>query len=997
MLKGIVNSVPKDIIRIPMFDNGVEHEGWEVRDQQGRIIWGADKTLTGTDSISFKGYGLPLKEYSIDGNMVQAAEKEYSITDIPPIDFMSDGNGLSAYSIYGNMVQASSQQYSLTGTSPLSFKSDANTLAAWSIYGNGRQTGTPTPDNPIMPDFVGERTGNLFDVSDVILGYHVATNGMIELKENRMCTAHNIDLTGISEVTLSFQTSLTQGARAIFALYNAGTLVVRHVNVLSGNSIDVSAGDSCLIAFYSNDSNIEVNTQNVTNIMLNSGATALPYEPFGYKIPITSAGQTVPVYLGQTVTTRRIKKLVLTGSEEWTIPLVNDYGIANFLCSTVVSDRLGRTGNVLCSHFVYNTDTNANVTTENIRITNANNLTIRRFSADFPTVDSIKSWLSTQYQNGTPICVWYVLATPTTGIVNEPLCKIGDYVDELHSADVAVTIPTVSGDNTLSIDTTLQPSSVSITTSSGVWPENPITPEETGDLVESGDYAGKYAIPVTNAGTTTNIYALEPLRKIGDYSDFIDENGVCTRSIKKLVLDGTEASWASGTTYYTISISLNLGKSLEKAICSHAPYETGVAVNSDGTVLYFRKSDFSDYSDLTAFKAFLAQQYANGNPVTVWYVLATPTTEQITSPTLSTTNGNNTLSIGTTLQPSNVSLTTSSSVYPLNPIIPEMCGVRTRNILQNVLSSTEVNGVIFTVNADKSITVNGRLTTEGNAYVTVGTVAFESGEMYTIDGVYGYTASTLQLFTQSSSSFAIGNRLQSYNGYVTRTAAASETCGIRLYVYANTTYDNVTVYPQIVKGNAASLYEPYGYKIPITPAGQTQNVYLGQTQTVRRIRKYEFTGNESWSLHTDTGTFYTFAISNFLKASGITCICSHYPSQENVDGAGRVFLEHVCFRTSTYNQFYLRDTDFDSTDALKAYLAAQYAAGTPVTVWYVLAEPATGIVNEPLCKIGDYADELHSEDAAVTIPTIEGQNTLTVDTTLPPSEMTVKGHIKPIQ
>lgn len=75
--------------------------------------------------------------------------------------------------------------------------------------------------------------------------------------------------------------------------------------------------------------------------------------------------------------------------------------------------------------------------------------------------------------------------------------------------------------------------------------------------------------------------------------------------------------------------------------------------------------------------------------------------------------------------------------------------------------------------------------------------------------------------------------------------------------------------------------------------------------------------------------------------------------------------------------------------SLKAWLADQYAAGTPVTIWYALSTPETGIINEPLAKIGDYADELHSADAGVSIPTTKGQNTLTVDTELQPSSMTI--------
>lgn len=78
---------------------------------------------------------------------------------------------------------------------------------------------------------------------------------------------------------------------------------------------------------------------------------------------------------------------------------------------------------------------------------------------------------------------------------------------------------------------------------------------------------------------------------------------------------------------------------------------------------------------------------------------------------------------------------------------------------------------------------------------------------------------------------------------------------------------------------------------------------------------------------------------------------------------------------------------------LKEYLAAQYAAGTPVVVWYALAGPETAIVNEPLAKIGDYADELHSEDTTITIQTVSGRNTLTIDTTLQPSSVSITGHI----
>ena len=56
-----------------------------------------------------------------------------------------------------------------------------------------------------------------------------------------------------------------------------------------------------------------------------------------------------------------------------------------------------------------------------------------------------------------------------------------------------------------------------------------------------------------------------------------------------------------------------------------------------------------------------------------------------------------------------------------------------------------------------------------------------------------------------------------------------------------------------------------------------------------------------------------------------------------------------------------------------------------MTVWYVLATAETATVNEPLMKLGDYSDSISN---AVSIPTTEGANSITVDTTVQPSEFT---------
>lgn len=52
--------------------------------------------------------------------------------------------------------------------------------------------------------------------------------------------------------------------------------------------------------------------------------------------------------------------------------------------------------------------------------------------------------------------------TYQTIVVNEPLMRIGDYVDSLSRTQTGIDIPTVVGQNTLDVLTTVKPSSMSI-------------------------------------------------------------------------------------------------------------------------------------------------------------------------------------------------------------------------------------------------------------------------------------------------------------------------------------------------------------------------------------------------------------------------------------------------------------------------------------------------------------------------------------------------------
>lgn len=202
---------------------------------------------------------------------------------------------------------------------------------------------------------------------------------------------------------------------------------------------------------------------------------------------------------------------------------------------------------------------------------------------------------------------------------------------------------------------------------------------------------------------------------------------------------------------------------------------------------------------------------------------------------------------------------------------------------------------------------------------------------------------------------------------------------------SDTTY--TILRPMLNLGLEALPYEPYGYKIPISSANATTNIYLGEVQTTRKIKKLVLTGEETdWLKASSTypGCFYK---STSLSAVQTQMYCTHLPYIA-VSG-----FEPGAITISESKQINLWFEQFDNNTTVadfKTYLQQQYANGTPITIWYVLAEPETAVVNEPLRKIGDYADTVSYEQAGVQIPANKGNTVIDVETTLKPSEMYIK-------
>lgn len=337
----------------------------------------------------------------------------------------------------------------LTGIPPLSFTADGTPLLDYLISGNLSQTGTPTPQNPIQPQECGEMTGNLFDEN--YPNIKVAT------------PVYRSIYVGDGTFTLSTTTAQHVSIANLFLLAGnvGGGASTQDNGVWNGNPRTVTAVDGYVTIGYRYYENDETSDPRSNDVMLNTGSQPLPYEPFGIKIPISSANTTTPIYLGEVETTRKIKKLVLTGDEEWTkgnYPKPNSYQF--YISKEVYFPDAKSTisnGESFCTHFI--SQNTAGGLAWGVKFN------IYMPISDLPenaTADDFKAYLAAQYAAGTPVAVWYVLETPTTGIVNEPLRKIGDYADTVSYEQAGVQIPTNRGNTVIDVETTLKPSQMYI-------------------------------------------------------------------------------------------------------------------------------------------------------------------------------------------------------------------------------------------------------------------------------------------------------------------------------------------------------------------------------------------------------------------------------------------------------------------------------------------------------------------------------------------------------
>ena len=201
---------------------------------------------------------------------------------------------------------------------------------------------------------------------------------------------------------------------------------------------------------------------------------------------------------------------------------------------------------------------------------------------------------------------------------------------------------------------------------------SPVAIQSVGDYDET---TGKYKIPVkvTNGAgesTTTNIYLDEPLRKVGEYADYIDyENSKVIRYIyneyitsvyNKSSVAGTYSmflSEISKTPLLTGASSSPTGYAISNKFSRFEGRYHGLINNANSIQSYITSGGLNRVAytfDDSAINTVEQAQEKIGNGFEVCYVLAEPIEQLLELPKIPTHKGTNIIEIGTEIQPSEV-------------------------------------------------------------------------------------------------------------------------------------------------------------------------------------------------------------------------------------------------------------------------------------------------------------------------------------------------------
>ena len=281
-----------------------------------------------------------------------------------------------------------------------------------------------------------------------------------------------------------------------------------------------------------------------------------------------------------------------------------------------------------------------------------------------------------------------------------------------------------------------------------------------------------------------------------------------------------------------------------------------------------------------------------------------------------------------------------------------------KNLIKPTLNSGSIFGATITNSGNGYYTING--TPAQNGVVIIAEMTLPAGTYtlsYTIDSGNFSGNSTNRYVAQLVDADRNSVLVAAYTDipYDTYTLTEAKRVYIRLYGAANRTYNGFKIAVQLENGNSASTYEPYQGNAFAVDFGQTVyggifNWYTGVLTIAKAF--FSFDGTEYWFKMTDTSFqkhSSVFATTSLPDSSGGfgTSTCSHFTNYNahvatgGTDGTVGVFSDNSPTSSLYYYKYFRWGNGSSTLDEWKVFLAAQYAAGTPVQICYELAEPIT--------------------------------------------------------
>lgn len=208
-------------------------------------------------------------------------------------------------------------------------------------------------------------------------------------------------------------------------------------------------------------------------------------------------------------------------------------------------------------------------------------------------------------------------------------------------------------------------------------PEAPVEIESVGEKTDDG----RYKIPIKVIGRnisnepykdlgTTNIYLDEPLRKVGNYADYVDfKNGKVVRVIKEINLSpkiiqlspiGKDGCWYHYSTYGTYFYTFNANEYYDynngiaskcNSLSFKALSNSSAMTIADGEYYVFYRDTGSSIYRITINEATY-NKLLEVDECYFYYPLAEPTEEVIDLPQIPTAKGTCNVVIDTEIQPS---------------------------------------------------------------------------------------------------------------------------------------------------------------------------------------------------------------------------------------------------------------------------------------------------------------------------------------------------------